>query len=57
METSAGEIIIKLYDDTPIHKANFLKLIEEGFYDSLLFHRVIKDFMMQNLEQVARVIA
>ena len=47
METSAGEIIIKLYDDTPIHKANFLKLIEEGFYDSLLFHRVIKDFMMQ----------
>lgn len=47
METSAGEIIIKLYDDTPIHKTNFLKLIEEGFYDSLLFHRVIKDFMMQ----------
>ena len=47
METSAGEIIIKLYDDTPLHKANFLKLIKEDFYDSLLFHRVIKDFMMQ----------
>lgn len=47
IETSAGEIIVKLYDDTPIHKANFLKLVEQNFYDSLLFHRVIKDFMMQ----------
>jgi cyclophilin family peptidyl-prolyl cis-trans isomerase len=47
METSAGEVILKLYDDTPIHKANFLKLVNKGYYDSLLFHRVIKDFMMQ----------
>ena len=47
METSVGEVILKLYDDTPIHKANFLKLVNKGYYDSLLFHRVIKDFMMQ----------
>ena len=45
--TSYGEMKVILYDDTPLHKENFLKLIEEGFYDSLLFHRVIKDFMIQ----------
>jgi peptidylprolyl isomerase len=47
VETRLGSIKIKLYDDTPLHKANFLKLIKSGYYDSLLFHRVIKDFMIQ----------
>lgn len=47
MQTSKGELIIKLYDETPIHKANFIKLVEKGYYDSLLFHRVINDFMIQ----------
>lgn len=47
IETSMGPIKVKLYDDTPIHRDNFLKLAKEGFYDGVLFHRVIKDFMVQ----------
>lgn len=47
IETSMGNIKIKLYDETPQHRDNFLKLAGEGFYDSLLFHRVIKEFMIQ----------
>ncbi|MGB1206670.1 MAG: peptidylprolyl isomerase [Chitinophagales bacterium] len=47
ISTSAGDIRIKLYDETPQHRDNFVKLIESGFYDGLLFHRVIQDFMVQ----------
>lgn len=45
--TPYGKMIIKLYNETPLHKANFLKLVRQGFYDSLLFHRVINHFMIQ----------
>lgn len=45
--TTAGKIKIRLYDDTPIHRDNFVKLAEEGTYNNVLFHRVIKDFMIQ----------
>lgn len=45
--TSLGEIIVRLYDETPKHRDNFIKLAAEGFYDGTLFHRVIKDFMIQ----------
>ncbi|MFT4661347.1 MAG: cyclophilin family peptidyl-prolyl cis-trans isomerase [Patiriisocius sp.] len=45
--TSFGDMKVKLYDDTPIHRDNFLKLVEESYYDSTLFHRVIKGFMIQ----------
>lgn len=45
--TDSGSMIIKLSDSTPLHRDNFVKLIKEGFYDSLLFHRVIPQFMMQ----------
>ncbi len=45
--TTAGNIKIRLYDDTPLHRDNFLKLAKEGFYDGVLFHRVINDFMVQ----------
>ena len=45
--TDFGEIIIKLYDDTPKHRDNFVKLINEGFYNDLLFHRVMINFMIQ----------
>ena len=47
LETTAGDILLTLYDDTPQHRDNFLKLVNEQFYDSLLFHRVIKNFMVQ----------
>lgn len=47
LETSVGKIVVELYDETPIHRDNFLKLVNSGFYDGLLFHRVIKDFMIQ----------
>lgn len=47
IETSMGDIKIVLYDETPLHRDNFLKLVEENFYDGILFHRVIKDFMIQ----------
>ena len=42
-----GNITVQLYDETPRHRDNFVKLVREGFYDSLLFHRVIKGFMIQ----------
>ena len=47
IETSAGDIIVKLYNETPQHRDNFIKLAEEGTYEGTLFHRVIKDFMIQ----------
>ena len=47
ISTSFGDIVVRLYDETPLHRDNFLKLVREGFYDGLLFHRVIKDFMIQ----------
>ncbi len=47
MQTTAGRMVLQLYDQTPQHRDNFIKLTEEGYYDSLLFHRVIKAFMIQ----------
>jgi peptidyl-prolyl cis-trans isomerase B (cyclophilin B) len=47
IECEYGTMIVRLYDDTPQHRDNFLKLVKEGFYNDLLFHRVIKDFMVQ----------
>lgn len=47
ISTSLGDIIVRLYDETPKHRDNFIKLASEGYYDNVLFHRVIKDFMIQ----------
>ena len=47
IETSFGNMKIKLFNETPLHKANFLKLVNDHFYDSLLFHRIIEGFMIQ----------
>ncbi len=47
ISTEYGDIVIKLYDKTPEHRANFIKLVKDGYYDGTLFHRVIKDFMIQ----------
>lgn len=45
--TDSGVIVVKLSDSTPLHRDNFIKLVKQGFYDSLLFHRVIAGFMIQ----------
>ena len=47
IETSAGDIVVKLYNETPRHRDNFIKLAQDGTYEGTLFHRVIKDFMIQ----------
>lgn len=47
ISTSMGDIKVRLYDETPLHKDNFIKLVKEGYYDGLLFHRVIDNFMIQ----------
>ena len=47
LETSLGNIVVELYNETPQHRDNFIKLVNEGYYDGVLFHRVIKDFMIQ----------
>lgn len=46
-ETNVGDFTVALYNETPKHKENFIKLVKEGMYDSTLFHRVIKQFMVQ----------
>ncbi len=47
IETDLGNMKVELYNETPLHRDNFVKLAREGFYDDLLFHRVIKGFMIQ----------
>lgn len=54
IETEFGNMKIKLFDKTPKHKANFLKLANNGFFNGLLFHRVIKDFMIQGGDPESR---
>lgn len=52
--TAMGTIVIKLYDATPQHRDNFIKLVKQGFYDSLLFHRVINGFMIQGGDPMSK---
>lgn len=47
ISTTLGDIKVRLYDETPLHRDNFLKLVQEKYYDGTIFHRVIKDFMIQ----------
>ena len=47
IETNMGNMTVELYNETPKHRDNFLKLVKEGFYDGLIFHRVINNFMIQ----------
>ncbi len=54
IQTSYGNIKVKLYNETPMHRDNFIKLAEEGFYKDLTFHRVIKDFMIQGGDSKTR---
>ena len=52
--TDSGTMVIKLYDSTPLHRDNFVKLVREGFYDSLMFHRVIPQFMIQGGDPLSK---
>ncbi|NPD92690.1 peptidylprolyl isomerase [Xylanibacter muris] len=45
--TTLGDIVVRLYDETPLHRDNFVKLVKEGYYNGTVFHRVIRDFMIQ----------
>lgn len=54
IHTSKGIVVIKLYDETPKHRSNFIKLVQENFFDSTLFHRVIADFMIQAGDPTSR---
>lgn len=54
IETSYGDMVVKLYNETPQHRDNFIKLVKEGFYDGLLFHRVINEFMIQGGDPKSR---
>lgn len=52
--TDYGNMVVKLYNETPQHRDNFIKLVKEGFYDGLLFHRVINHFMIQGGDPESR---
>ncbi len=53
-KTTKGTIVVKLYAETPLHRDNFVKLVESGYYNGVLFHRVIRDFMIQAGDPVSR---
>jgi len=57
IETNLGDIQVKLYDKTPLHKENFEKLVAEQFYDSVLFHRIIAGFMIQTGDPETKPVA
>jgi len=54
LTTDSGVMVIRLYDSTPLHRDNFIKLVNEHFYDSLLFHRVINGFMIQGGDPMSK---
>lgn len=54
IETDFGDMKAVLYDETPLHKKNYINLVNVGFYDGLLFHRVIEDFMIQGGDPTSR---
>jgi len=54
IKTTMGDITVEIYNDTPLHRDNFLKLVNEGFYDGVLFHRVIDSFMIQTGDPMSK---
>jgi peptidyl-prolyl cis-trans isomerase B (cyclophilin B) len=57
ISTDSGTIVVQLSDSTPLHRDNFVKLVQQGFYDSLLFHRVIPQFMIQGGDPTSKYAA
>ena len=55
IDTDMGKIKVKLFNDTPQHRDNFIKLVKDGVYEGTLFHRVIKDFMIQLVTRTQRM--
>lgn len=54
LQTSMGDIVVELYNETPRHRDNFLKVVRSGYYNGILFHRVIADFMIQAGDSTTR---
>lgn len=54
MQTTHGKIVLALYDETPLHRDNFLRQVRRGYYDGILFHRIIQSFMIQAGDSVSR---
>ncbi len=54
IQTTMGDMVVRLSDSTPLHRDNFLKLVKVGYYDSVLFHRIIKDFMIQGGDPISK---
>ncbi len=57
LQTNYGKVVLALYNETPIHRDNFLSLVRRGYYDGLLFHRVIESFMVQCGDSTSRDVA
>lgn len=54
LQTTKGKIVLALYNQTPLHRDNFLKKVSEGYYDGVLFHRIIETFMIQSGDSASR---
>ena len=54
LQTSKGDIVVELYNETPKHRDNFLKLVRSGYYNGILWHRVIAGFMIQTGDSTTR---
>ncbi len=55
LQTTMGTIVLRLSDSTPLHRDNFLRLVKSNYYDSVLFHRVIQNFMIQVGDRAAKI--
>lgn len=57
IQTTMGKIVLALYDETPIHRDNFLAQVSRGYYDGILFHRIIQSFMIQAGDSISRSVS